>query len=221
LKHADSAKPQTNAPKPQNALDSFNHIMQLTIRDNPLKRRCQFSFEQAREQQVMGYLAVWKVLEEIITEFRKKGLPIPATVMNDLKSARTMIKIMDADTGHGESRQKIEEYLGTVEAYLVTGAEKHFAAERIDKWLKRLEIANCETCEENAEESRFIAGVPRDQKWIRVEPLAILPLEKLRQLAEETNLSASTQKDGRVVVYGRAEDLKEFVKKMTTETNKE
>jgi len=168
----------------------------------------------------MGYLAMWKVLEEITTEFRKKGLAIPATVMNDLKSARTMIKIMNADAGHGETSQKVEEYLGSVEAYLVTEAQKHFAPEQIDNWLKRLEIANCETCEESAEESRFIAGVPRDQKWLRVEPLTNLPVEKLKQLAEETNLSTSIQKDGRMLVYGQAEDLKEFVKKMTEKAGK-
>src|SRR4030042_5355001 len=103
----------------------------------------------------MGYLAVWKVLEEIITEFRKKELPIPATIMNTLKYARTMIKIMNADASHGETAQKTEEYLGTVEAYLVTEGQKNFATERIDNWLKRLEKANCETCEEKAEESRL------------------------------------------------------------------
>jgi hypothetical protein len=168
----------------------------------------------------MGYLAMWKVLEEIITEFRKKQLPIPERVMNDLKAAKTMIKIVNADAGHGENSLKIEEYLGSVEAYLVTEAQKHFASESIDNWLKRLEIASRETCEESAEESRFIAGLPRDQKWIRVEPLANLPAEKLKQLAEETNLSTSIQKDGRMLVYGQAEDLKEFVKKMTTKTNK-
>jgi len=168
----------------------------------------------------MGYLAMWKVLEEIITEFRKKQLSIPEKVMNDLKAAKTMIQIVNADSGHGENNLKIEEYLGSVEAYLVTEAQKHFAPEHIDQWLKRLEIANCEICEENAEETRFIAGVPRDQKWIRIEPLANLPVEKLKQLAKETNLSTSIQKDGRMLVYGQAEDLKEFVKKMTKETNK-
>jgi hypothetical protein len=168
----------------------------------------------------MGYLAIWKVLEEVITEFRKKQLPIPERVMNDLKAAITMIKIVNADSGHGENSLKIEEYLGSVEAYLVTEAQKHFAPEHIDNWLKRLEQANCEICEETAEETRFIAGVPRDQNWIRVEPLDNLPTEKLKQLAEETNLSTSTQKDGRMLIYGQTEDLKEFVKKMTTQAGK-
>ena len=168
----------------------------------------------------MGYLAMWKVLEEIITEFRKKQLSVPERVMNDLKAARTMIKIVNADAGHGENNLKIEEYLASVEAYLVTEAQKHFAPEHIDNWLKRLEQANCETYEENTEETRFIAGVPRDQKWIRVEPLGNLPVEELKQLAQETNLSTTIQKDGLMLVYGQAEDLKEFLKKMTTKTGK-
>jgi hypothetical protein len=169
----------------------------------------------------MGHLAVWKVLEEMIIEFRKKGLPIPATVMNDLKSARTMIKIVNADASRSETVQKAEEYLGNVEAYLVTEAQKKFAPEYIDDWLRRLGEAGCEVCEEKREESRFISGLPCDQKWIRVEPLASLPLEKLKQLAKETNLSTSLQKNGRLLVYGKAEDIKEFVKKMTGETCKE
>ena len=168
----------------------------------------------------MGYLAVWKVLDEIITEFRKKHLTIPERVMNDLKAAKTMIKIVGASEGHGENNLKIEEYLGSVEAQLITEAQKHFATEHIDKWLKRLETANCETGDEGTGELRFIAGVPRDQKWIRVEPLANLPAEKLRLLAKEANLSVCTQENGRMIVYGQAENLKEFVKKMTTETKR-
>ncbi len=168
----------------------------------------------------MGYLAMWKVLEEIITEFRKKQLPIPETVMNDLKAAKTMINIVGASEGHGENNLKIEEYLGSVEAQLITEAQKHFAAEHIDKWLRRLETAHCEIGDENTGELRFIAGVPRDQKWIRIEPLPNLPAEKLKQLAKEASLSVSTQDDGRMIVYGQAENLKAFVKKMVTETNK-
>jgi len=169
----------------------------------------------------MSHLAVWKALEEMIIEFRKKGLPVPVTVMNDLKSARTMIKIVNVDEGRGETIQKIEEYLGNVESYLVTEAQEKFEPEYIDEWLRRLEEASCETCEKKAEKTRFISGLPRDQKWIRVEPLASLPLEKLKQLAEESNLSIMAQEDGRLLVYGKAEDIKEFVKKMTEQTSKE
>jgi hypothetical protein len=169
----------------------------------------------------MGYEAVWKVLEEIIIELRKKGVATPQRVMNDLKSAKVMIKIMDADESRGETAQKVEQYLGNVESYVVTEVHKKFKPARIDEWLKRLEEATCEICGmEEKEEPKFISGVPRDQKWIRVEPLASLPLEKLKQLAEESNLSSRVQEDGRLLVHGRAEDIKEFVKKMTAQTFK-
>jgi hypothetical protein len=169
----------------------------------------------------MGYLAVWRVLEEMIIEFRKKRIPIPAAVMNDLKSARTMIKIANIDASRGETAQKVEEYLGNVESYLLTEAQKHFAPECVDAWLMRLEEASCEIREEKLEESRFVSGLPRDQEWIRVEPLASLPLEKLKKLAKESNLSWSVQEDGRLLVYGKTEDIRGFVKKMTGETCKE
>jgi hypothetical protein len=172
----------------------------------------------------MGYLAVWKILEEMIIEFRKKGSPVPASVMNDLKSAKTMITLTDVDVGKGEMTPKVEQYLGNVESYLVTEAQKHFSPEHVDEWLRRLEEATTTVCcedEKEREESRFIPGLPRDQKWIRVEPITSLPAEELKQLAKRTNLSFKTEKDGHIVVYGKAEDIKEFVKKMTEQTSKQ
>jgi hypothetical protein len=166
----------------------------------------------------MGYAAVWKILEEIIIEFRKKGSPVPVTVMNDLKSAKTMIKLMNVDTSRGDMAPKVEQYLANVEGYLVTEAQKNFPPERIDEWLRRLDEASVETCEcteEVKEESRFIPGLPRDQKWVRVKPLASLPAEKLKQLAEESSLSFKTESDGHLIVYGKPENVRNFVKKMT------
>jgi hypothetical protein len=64
------------------------------------------------------------------------------------------------------------------------------------------------------EETRFIPGLPREQKWIRVKPSSELPMEKLKSLAEESNLSCELQSDGCLLVYGEDKRLKEFVKKM-------
>jgi hypothetical protein len=83
-----------------------------------------------------------------------------------------------------------------------------------------LEAAICEVCEVKEEEDKFILGVPRDQKWIRVEPIQSLRPERLKQLAQELNLTVKPQKDGRLVVYGQPEDIKEFLKKMTAEAIK-
>jgi hypothetical protein len=175
----------------------------------------------------MGYETVWKVLEEIIIELRKKGVATPPRVMNDFKSAKVLMKVLDAsERDRGDTAPKIEQYLGSVEAYLVTEAQKTFAPARIDEWLRRLEEASCDTCEtcgvpRETKKTKFITGVPRDQKWIRVEPLVSLPAEKLKHLAEETSLSFREEKDGHLTVYGSAEDIKRFVKKMTEQTAKE
>jgi hypothetical protein len=162
----------------------------------------------------MGYLAVWKVLEEMILEFRKRGITIPVEVMDNLKSARTMIKILKADPSRGETMQKIEEYLSTVESYLISEGQKKFGVEYVDKWLKKLDEANIRFPDLEEEETRFVPGLPREQKWIRVKPSAELPMEKLKLLAKELNLSCELQGDGYLLVYGEDERLKEFVKKM-------
>lgn len=169
----------------------------------------------------MGYLETWKILEEIIIELRKKGLTLPPTVITDLKAAKTMIKLMEAETGKGEMAPQTEQYLRNVEVYVITEAQRHFPSERVDKWLKRLDDTTfgsycCIKKEKPEEEMRFISGLPRDQKWVRVSPIANLPPEKLRQLAEESNLSLKTEKDGHLIAYGTPEKIKEFVKRMAT-----
>ena len=167
----------------------------------------------------MGYLAVWRVLDEMIMEFRQRGLTIPPQVMSDLQSALVTIKISEVDTSLGEIVPKIEEYLGNVESYLVTQAQKKFEPKYVDEWLRRLDDAShetYETCETEDPESRFISGVPRDQKWLRVEPKDELTHAKLVQFAEEIGISTRTEEDGHILVYGKAEGIKGFIKKMTT-----
>lgn len=169
----------------------------------------------------MGHnMATWKILEDMMLELRKKGVNIPPSIIEDFRSAKLMINLTCMEAGKGEAVQKAEEYLANVEVYLVTEAQKTLGSETVDQWLRRLEEANVETCEETKEENKFVMGVPRDQKWIRVEPISNLPTERIQQIAKEQNLSVNPQNDGRLVVYGKPEDIKEFLKKMTAEAVK-
>jgi len=173
----------------------------------------------------MGYSAVWKVLEEIVIEFRKKKLEMPEKVMTNLRSAKTMIRLLDTvDKDKGEMAPKLEQCLTDVEAYLITEAQKSFPQKLIDEWLQRLNQATCDVCTpapQVEEKTRFVSGVPRDQKWVRVKPIASLSLTKLKKLAEETELSFRPDKDNHLIVYGKSENIKEFIKKMTDQTGKE
>lgn len=171
----------------------------------------------------MTHLATSRVLEQMIVEFRKKGLLVPQNVLTDLKSARVLMKVEGADQKSlGETARKIEEYLSSVEAYLITEAQKTLQLEQVDEWLRRLEVASCDIClMDRKEEPMFISGLPRAQKWIRVEPLANLSVEKLKQFATETNLSFREEKGGHLTVYGSMEEIKDFVKKMTKQASKQ
>ncbi len=170
----------------------------------------------------MGHnTASWKLLEDMLLELKKKGATIPANIMEDLRAAKSMIKLSCMENSQGDAMQKAEEYTANVEAYLVTEAQKIISSEAVDQWLRRLEEANAEICEEpKKEESKFVTGVPRDQKWVRVEPINNLSTERIQQIAKEQNLQVNQQKDGRLVVYGQPEDIKVFFKKMTLETVK-
>lgn len=167
----------------------------------------------------MTHFATSRVLEEMIIEFRKKGLEVPQNVLDDIKSARVLMKVEEADDkGRGETSPKIGEFLGSVEAYLVTEAQKKLPPEKVDEWLRRLDAASCDTCMvEEKGESRFVPGLPRDQKWVRVKPLASLPAEKLKEFAAELQLSVRSESDGHLLVFGSAEGIKAFVKKMTSQ----
>jgi hypothetical protein len=169
----------------------------------------------------MSYTAKWKILESMMREVQKKGSVTPADVLTDLRSAKLMIKISQSEESRGDSTQKLEEYLANVESYLVTEAQKVLTSDSIDEWLRRLDEASMPTCEITPEaEDKFITGVPRDLKWIRIEPMANLDSERLQQIAKETKLSAVLQKDGRLVVYGQEDDIKAFLRKMTEESRK-
>jgi hypothetical protein len=168
----------------------------------------------------MSHKATWKVLEDLMIELKKKGAIVPPSILNDLRSAKLMIKISESEGSRGDSDQKVEEYLGGVESSLINEAQKILSTEAVDQWLRRLEEATAKNIEEKIGENAFITGVPRDQKWVRVEPHGNLTSEKIKQLVKESSLSANVQKDGRLLVYGQPEDIKGFVKKMTTETNR-
>ena len=160
----------------------------------------------------MGYSSAWQVLENMIADLRKRGINVPDDVLANLKSAKTMINILKADPNRGETRQKIEEYLENVESHLISEGQRAFGDDYVKEWFKRLEEANRKVDEE--EEMRFVAGLPREGKWIRIKPSAELTLEKLKKSAKGLNLSFEIQSDGHLLVHGADEHIKVFIRKI-------
>jgi hypothetical protein len=150
----------------------------------------------------------------MIADFRRRGEPVPSKIMADLKSARTMIRLLKFDGTCGETVQKVEEYLGSVESYVMPEGEKLFGKAYAEEWLKRLAEAR-RTLAKEEEETRFIPGLPRGERWIRVKPTEEMSLERMKMMAESSNLSWNAQADGSLLVQGREECIRSFVMKMT------
>jgi hypothetical protein len=162
----------------------------------------------------MDYQAVWKILEQMVADFKKRGVTVPAHIIDDLKNAKIMIIVSKSDPSGGENMQRIEEYLRNVESYLVSEGERKFGQAYVDEWLGRRDQAGKKIVGEEEEKTRLISGLPREKKWIRLTPSDELPLDKLKALVEESNLSYKVQNDGCLLVFGQDAALRDFVKKI-------
>ena len=168
----------------------------------------------------MGSMAVWKVLEEMVIELRKKPGSIPSKILNDLKSAKVLLEITDREEKKQEETSlKIEHYLENIEIYIFNEIQKKFETKIVKEWLNRLGEARRKTIQVK-EENKFISGVPRDQKWIRVKPISELPKEMLEKIAEDENLMVSSYKDGKITIYGETKNIQNFIKKITNRVSK-
>jgi hypothetical protein len=162
----------------------------------------------------LGYIAVWKVLEEVTIDFRKKGVTVPLEVMNDLKNAKTMTTVLKADPSRGETARKIEEYLGNVESYLISEGNKRFGVSYVDQWLKRADEAR--NTIDYEEKEKLGPGLPRQKNWIRIMPSPELSIEKLKELVAESKLTYNVQTDGYLLVHGEDKTVRDFVKILAT-----
>lgn len=160
----------------------------------------------------MGYGEAWKVLADLIVEFRKKGEKIPVNVMNDLRSAKTMIHVFKADPTHVENIPQIELYLESVESYLFLVAEEKYGAKFVEEWLEKLSHARRKVEEIEETVSKFVPGLPRGKHWVRVQISKDTPRKEIERLAKEKKLSCKMQKNGYMLIYGDTKSIKAFVK---------
>ena len=171
----------------------------------------------------MVHEEIWKVLADLIAEFRKKGETIPSEIMEDLRSAKSLIQVLRADPSHPKDTSRIEVYLDNVEFYLMSKAQEKFGQELVEQWMEKLKEARIKTSEEAAlgsTVSKFLPGMPRDTSCIRVKVSEDMPQDIVKMIAKENGLLTEIQEKGYLLVYGEEEKLKAFVKKMTEKFRK-
>ena len=160
----------------------------------------------------MSYDSQWKVLADLLIELQKRGEKIPADVMDDLRSAKTIIQVLKADPTHIESISRVDTYMRSVESYAIFTAEKLGI---VEEWLKKLkELKKVKDQERGSTVSSFIPGVPRDKSWIRIQIMEDNLQENVEKLVKESKLSHKMRKNGYMLVYGNEENIKIFVKRM-------
>lgn len=172
----------------------------------------------------MGYEKVWKVLDSLIIELRKRGEDVPPNIIDDLRSAKTLMQVLKADPSHVENVPKIEALLESVESYIMLVAQDKFEAEVYEEWMRKLNDARREAYEEEIEtepSSRFVPGVPKDAFWMRVRVSEDLPRKTVEDLARKSELSYKFQEDGYMLVYGDKEKMKFFIKEITEKYRKQ
>jgi hypothetical protein len=164
----------------------------------------------------VGYDEAWKVLADLITEFRKKGETIPSEVMEDLRAAKTLIQVLMADPKRVENVPSIETYLRNVESHLIFEAQRKFGQAFTEEWMRKIQKARESKAVGDGKRplsSKFVPGLPRGQKWVRVQVTEDTSEKEIKQLADEVGLSCRLQDDGYMLVYGEDEKLKFFLRK--------
>ena len=160
----------------------------------------------------MSYDSQWKFLADLLIELQKRGEKIPADVMNDLRSAKTIIQVLKAGPTHIESSSRVDTYMRSVESYAIFTAEKLGI---VEEWLKKLkELQKVKDQERGSTVSSFIPGIPRDKSWIRIQISEDNLQENVEKLVKESKLSHKMHKKGYMLVYGNEENIKIFVKRM-------
>lgn len=161
----------------------------------------------------MGYAAVWKILEKMIEDLRKKGVNIPSSAIQDLQSAKSLLNIVE-DARNGEILEQIDILLQNVESYAISEGQKALGSNYSNKWLRK--IGNAGIRKDKAKlKQRFVLGIARTQKWIKVAPSKALNVEEIRQLAYEAGLLCKTQEDKDLLLYGNEQRINNFIKLVT------
>lgn len=167
----------------------------------------------------MTYDGVWKTLDALILELRKRGSTVAQGVVDDLKTARTLINIHNVDPSSTETIMQIENYLRKVESTLLFLVEADYDAEYAEDILKRISRARKpRVADDESTPSRLITGVLPGQHWVRIDTRDIVSRESLTKLTAELGLTLKMQGADHAVISGDKTIVKQLLKKIAEKT---
>ena len=162
----------------------------------------------------ISYEHVWRVLSDLAADLKGRGEEIPPHIISDMRSAMTLINVLKADPSCVECIPRIEIYLNNVESYLMRVAREKFGNEYAERWVNRLKDVAARPREGREAAPRFIPGLPRGERWVRIRTSEDIPQTLVVRVAEGSGLSCKVQEDGYVLVYGTSGKIREFIRKL-------
>ena len=163
----------------------------------------------------MNYEPAWKVLEALILDLKKKHIIVLPNLIDDLKSAQTLINIYKTEPTALEVATQIETYLETLESNLLYLAGSDVGEDYANTWLRRLYEARMQGGSEKPPgRTRFVSGVPKGEYWIRIQLSDLISDEEVDNLLEQRGLTSKAQANGYRLIYGKKESVTAFIKEV-------
>jgi hypothetical protein len=161
----------------------------------------------------LRYEKKWNILADLLMELQNKGEKIPPEIMDDLRSAKTIIQVLKADPTSTENKARADKYLRNVESYVILTAEE-FGTETVEDWLKKLKETKKVEQKDKKAQPKFVHGIPRDKNWVQIQTSKETSKELVIKYAQKNGLSYVEREKRQLIVYGNKENIKSFVKSM-------
>jgi hypothetical protein len=169
----------------------------------------------------LNYDALWKTLDALLIEVRRKGSTVAQDVVDDLKSARTLINIYAADPTSTDTLAQIEDYLRRVESSLLFLAEADHGTAYAEAIMARLGTARTLGDDPAPPEvPRFIPGITPGQHWVRIDTRDTIDRAALTALAADMGLTLTMQGAHHAVIRGDKATVTRLLQRVTEQTRR-
>lgn len=163
----------------------------------------------------MNYEYLWKELEALVIELRSKDKSVPNEVVEDLKSARTLMSIQTIDPS-SQINVDVEDFLIRTEMALISDAESHFGKNYADKWFRRMQEAKSkESNDTNKKRISFVTGIPKGEDLVRVRVSELIDMLDLVTMCGSLGLACRKENKDTIIIHGSPEKIKVFMRQLT------
>jgi hypothetical protein len=163
----------------------------------------------------LNYEYLWKDIEALIIDLRSKGKSVPNEIVEDLKSAKTLMTIKDIDP-LSQINAEVEDLLRRTEIALISDAESQLGKNYADKWLIRIQEAKSKEPEEiHKRKIGFVTGIPKGEDWVRVRVSELIDMLDLVQVSSSLGLAYRKENKETIIIHGSPEKIKVFMRQLT------